>query len=225
MDFSSKQKKSLGYVIDVDMGYGHARAAYALRDFATHGIITANRYPGIPPSERALWKRWQEGYETLSRLQPLPIIGPLSFQIMEKFQEIAEFYPKRDLSKPNLALNQAMRLIRHYGLGKHLVASINEDPLPAICTHPIPAFALEEHGYKGDIWCVPTDADVARPWVSVNPQQSRIRYCCANGRLMERLQQYGVSADRLFLTGFPLPKENLGNNTDLAILRADLARR
>ena len=42
------------YVVSVNMGYGHERAAYGLRDLAYGNIITANAYPGIPVKEKKL---------------------------------------------------------------------------------------------------------------------------------------------------------------------------
>ena len=41
---------------------------------------------------------------------------------------------------------------------------------------------------------------------------------------MRRLKQYGVPDERIFLTGFPLPKENIGG-PDMSILRHDLGKR
>lgn len=211
------------YVIDVDMGYGHSRAAFALKHLAGGNVITANRYEGIGEEEFELWRRWREAYETLSRLRPFPFIGKAAFEIVEKAQEIPAFYPRRDLSKPNFALKQVSFLIEKKGLGRELTMILNKNPKPVICTHPVPAFALEHHGYTGPIWCLPTDADVARPWVSTDARSSKIRYCCSNGRLVERLKLYGVPAERLFLTGFSLPKELIGPKA--SILKKDLARR
>ena len=218
------QTTDVAYIIDVDMGYGHARAAHSLKHLAGGQVITANDYQGMIESERLTWKHWREAYETLSRLRPIPLIGKIAFGIVEKAQEISDFYPRRDLSKPNFSVRQVYQLIERRGLGHELTQRLNRNPKPVICTHPVPAFALETHGYRGEIWCVPTDADVARAWVAMNPKQSRIRYCCANGRLVERLQLYGVPASRLTLTGFPLPQELIGG-VESSVLKGDLARR
>lgn len=39
---SNKKKISKAWVVTVDMGYGHQRAAYPLKKFAYGGIINAN---------------------------------------------------------------------------------------------------------------------------------------------------------------------------------------
>jgi hypothetical protein len=44
----SSEKKA--WVVAVDMGYGHQRAAYPLRHLSPTGkVILANNYAGIPP--------------------------------------------------------------------------------------------------------------------------------------------------------------------------------
>jgi hypothetical protein len=40
------------WVVAVDMGYGHQRAAYPFRDMAYDGIITANTGAMVDPAER-----------------------------------------------------------------------------------------------------------------------------------------------------------------------------
>ena len=54
--FSSKHEKA--WVVAVDMGYGHQRTAYPLRQLAPcEQIINANSYQGIPESERKIWQK------------------------------------------------------------------------------------------------------------------------------------------------------------------------
>jgi hypothetical protein len=57
---------------------------------------------------------------------------------------------------------------------------------------------------------VTTDTDVNRAWVPLDPKGSRIRYFASSGRVVERLKLYGVKEDRIYLTGFPMPKELIG---------------
>ena len=72
------------YIVSVDMGYGHQRAAYALRHLARGGIIIANNYPGIPRKAKELWGKVRKFYETISRLQPTPLVGELIFEVIDK---------------------------------------------------------------------------------------------------------------------------------------------
>jgi hypothetical protein len=68
------------------------------------------------------------------------------------------------------------------------------------------------------------DADCSRDWVAADPRSSRISYFAPTQRVCERLALYGVPPERIQLTGFPLPEENLGW-PDFDILRADTAFR
>ncbi|HYE60227.1 MAG TPA: hypothetical protein VEA18_03535 [Candidatus Kapabacteria bacterium] len=206
-----KQQKKKAYIVTVDMGYGHQRAAYPLRDIAFGGIITANTYGGIPAHDRHLWESGQLLYEKISRLKHIPGLGTLVFDIMDYIQRIEPFYPKRNLSKPLLQTKQIYRLIRK-GWGKDLIETLNKKPLPFVSTFFTPAFFAEEHGYKGEIYTICTDTDVSRAWAPLRPQKTRITYLVPNRRVKERLERYGIPEDRIVITGFPLPKENIGNN-------------
>lgn len=218
------KKSAKAWVIAVDMGYGHERAAYALRDIANGGnILIANKYPGIPKSERDNWKKLREVYETVSRFKSAPLVGDMIFEVMDKLQEIAPFYPRRDLSRPTIQVRQTYYLIRK-GLGKHLIDYCARKPLPLIATYFQAAFAAEEYDYPGDIYCIICDADCSRAWAPINPAISRIKYFASNGRVVERLKLYGVRPENIFLTGFPLPKELIGGPKG-PVIKRDLSRR
>lgn len=219
------KKNKKAWIVTVDMGYGHERAAYALRHLASKGeIIVANNYPGIPRHDRQIWEKSREFYETVSRLKPVPIIGNIIFEAMDKLQEIPSFYPRRDLSHPTLQLRQMHALIRTYEYGRDLIEKLRHHPLPFISTFFLPAFFAEAYDYPGEIYCVICDADISRTWAGYDPRQSRIKFFAPNGRVMERLRLYGVRHENIFLTGFPLPKENIGS-LSANIVKTDLARR
>lgn len=194
------------------MGYGHERAAFGLKDLAHEHIIIANNYHGMPSSDRHLWNRTRKIYERISRLQSTPVIGKWIFSIMDAFQKIDAFYPRRDLSHPSLQLREIYRQIRYEGLGRHLIQELSKDPRPLISTFFLPAYAAEEFDYPGDIYLVCCDADVARAWAPLDPHKSRIQYLAPTGRVVERLQLYGVPRERIHLTGFPLPPSNIGDS-------------
>lgn len=226
MSIKSKNKKQ-AWVVAVNMGYGHQRAAAPFTDIALGGIITANDYPGIPATDRALWKQSRRFYEIISRASHLPIIGPWLFNWYDRaFQEIEPFYPKRNLSKSTFQLRQIYRFIRRQGWGKHLIDKLNQrgNKTPLLTSFFVIAFFAEEHNYQGDIYCLATDTDISRVWVPLNPKRSRIKYLAPTVRVQERLKLYGVPPANIFLTGFPLPKENIGG-LQLTALKQDLWHR
>lgn len=220
-----KNKDRKAWIVTVDMGYGHQRASYPLRHLSLGDkTIAANNYAGIPKSDSSTWNNSRKVYEFISRLTALPVIGQPIFNLYDKFQAIPEFYPKRDLSALTLQLRGTYNLIRR-GWGKHLIEMLNSNPdIPLITTFFIPAFMAEEHGFKNDIYCVLTDADVSRAWPGLNPKKTRIKFLAPCNRVAARLRLYGVPENNIFLTGFPLPEENLGG-TKLHTLKSDLAER
>ena len=230
MSFVSNKKFEKAYIVTVDMGYGHQRAVYPLKDIAASPvgwgdkglIITANNYAGIPRGDRVKWESGRKIYEKISRMKRLPVVGNYIFGLMDYLQRIEPFYPNRDLSKPTLQVKQLYSMVRG-GMGKHLIDELNKNPLPYITSFFTTAFFAEVHGYKGDIYCLCTDTDVSRAWVSLEPKKSRIHYFAPNKRVKERLILYGVREKMIFVTGFPLPKENIGDNA--LILKQSLARR
>lgn len=228
MDNQKEFKKA--YVVAVDMGYGHQRAAYPLKDIATSPesmggdgvIINANKYAGIPKSDHRKWEGGRKIYEKISRLKHLPIVGNWIFGILDYIQRIEPFYPQRDLSKTTLQLEQIYKWIEK-DWGKDLIDRLNKNPLPMINTFFTSAFFAEEHGYKGDIYTICTDTDISRAWAPLNPKKSRIKYLAPNRRVKERLQEYGIKEENIYVTGFPLPKENIGE--DLKILKQSIGQR
>ncbi len=82
----------------------------------------------------------------------------------------------------------------------------------------------EVFGYREDIFCVICDADISRAWASLEPRKSRIKYFAPNSWTVNRLKLYGVKKENIFLTGFPLPIENIGTEKQ-EILKEDLGYR
>jgi hypothetical protein len=213
------------WVVAVDMGYGHQRAAYPLEVMAHgHKIINANNYRGIPTHDRKIWHQSRQFYEFISRFKNVPIVGEAAFNVFDRFQEIPQFYPKRDQSAPTFQLKEMYRMMKN-GWGKDLINKLEKTKhLPLISTFFLPAFMAEFHGYSEEIYCVICDADISRTWVPPDPEKSRINYLAPCYRVVDRLKFYGVDPDRIFLTGFPLPLENIGNDK-LDILKNDFANR
>ncbi len=212
------------WIVAVDMGYGHQRAAYPFRQLSPTGkVINANNYQGIPRRDYRLWNSTQKLYETISRMKNIPLIGDALFGFMDYFQRIPLFYPRRDLSAPSLQLTTIYRTI-HGGWGSDLIRYLNQQDIPLITTFFSVAFMAEEHHFKNDIYLIICDSDISRAWAPLRPQKSRIKYFSPNRRVVERLKLYGVKDEHIFLTGFPLPDENIGGE-NFDFLKSDVAER
>ncbi|MDO8264916.1 MAG: hypothetical protein Q7T34_00935 [Candidatus Parcubacteria bacterium] len=222
-EFKSKGK---AWIVSVSMGYGHQRTAYPLRNLAFGGkIINANDYEGISDYDKKTWENKQGGYEFISQFKRIPYIGELAFYIFNEYQKIRGFYPKTDLSKPNFPLKHELDLIRK-GFGRNFIATLKgrQGKLPFVTTFFIPAFMAETHKYPGEIFCVICDADISRTWAPLEPKKSRIKYFAPTSWVVERLKLYGVPERNIFFTGYPLPLENIGNQS-MDILKEDLRHR
>lgn len=218
------KKDRKAWVVAVDMGYGHQRTAYPLRSLSPDGkVINANNYKGIPHSDKKFWSTTKSFYEFISRFRAIPIVGLTIFLFFDSFQRIVGYYPKRDLSKPNLSGKLIFSSIKS-GKGADLIEKLKQRPLPIVTTFFTPAFMAEQFNYPNDIYCVICDADVARAWVSLDGRNSRIRYFVPNSWVRERLKLYGVKRENIIYTGYPLPKENIGGE-NMEILKKDLGYR
>jgi len=207
------------WIISVNMGYGHQRTAFPLRDLAPEGkVICANDYLGMPVRDRRIWETTRKIYESISRIKKIPLIGEFIFFIFDRIQKILRFYPKKDMSQPNFQLKQISALIKR-GWGKHLIEKLKSNPLPIITTFFTPAFMAEYFGYPGEIFCVICDADIARTWAPICPQKSRIKYFAPTSWVVSRLKLYGVKEENIFFTGYPLPQSLIGGEKMETLLR------
>ena len=227
------------YLIAVNMGYGHQRTAYPLKSFAFNGeIINANSYQGIPGKDKEIWLSSRDFYEFISKFKRFPLIGEPVFSLYDKFQNIPAYYPKRDLSKPTFGLKKIYSTIEK-GWGRDLIEKLKSSrlkprrerdwkqekrSLPLITTFFIPAFMAETFNYPADIFCVICDADISRTWAPLEPARSKIKYLAPNSWVVNRLKLYGVKEKNIFLSGYPLPIENIGTEK-MNILKQDLGYR
>jgi hypothetical protein len=216
------QEGVCAWVVTVDMGLGHQRATHPLMDIAKGGIIAVGSSQASDPAEKKQWDRMRGMYEFLSRVRSTPIIGKPLFSLLDALQSIPSFYPIRDRSSSSFQVRLLNRFIDR-GLCRGMLQKIQEQPLPLVTSYFAPAIAAEKAGY-GRIYCIICDAEISRAWVPEFPRKSRIQYFAPCGRAVMRLNQYGVPDERIFLTGFPFPREILGNQ-DLDILRQDVAQR
>ena len=211
------------WVVSADMGLGHQRAAHALRDIAEGGIITAGAKEITSPEEYELWLRIRQLYEFISRSRDIPLVGKRIFWLLDQVEQIPSFYPFRDLSRPSLEVKFLYYLIRK-GLGADLMAYLRTKDLPLITTFYAPAIVADLHGYER-VYSFISDADMHRVYVAEDPRRSRINYLTTCEHAARRLRAYGVPEERIFITGWLLPKENIGTPERMEILKKDVARR
>src|SRR3990167_2558353 len=92
------------WIVTVDMGLGHQRAALPFTSIAAGGsIITANNYEGIPTAEFSSWRIAEKWYLFMSRLSSRGLLGRLIFTI---------FYPQKKNVKPPCQLKNTYVQIR-----------------------------------------------------------------------------------------------------------------
>jgi hypothetical protein len=210
------------WVVTANMGLGHQRAAHPLAYMAQGGIITADDPDVTDPGEGRFWHAIRGIYEFISRSKGIPLFGNLIFGIMNSMLRIPAFYPLLDRSKPS-PNNYIIDYFIKHGMGKTLMGRLNSNHLPLISTFYAPSIVAEHYHYNPN-YSVICDADLNRVWVPTKSKESNVLYFAPCGRVMRRLRQYGVPDDKIFITGFPLPRENIGS-PKMEILKSDLLAR
>jgi len=215
-------KNLKAWVVSAEMGYGHHRAVHPFSMLAEREIISVGRDGAVTPAERKLWNRLLGIYEFFSRARGIPAIGKPVFNILDTIQRIPSFYPIRDLSPATYQVDMLASSIRK-GLCAGMLNTIGTKQLPLLTSFYAPAIAADGAGHE-PVYCIICDADLNRVWVAREPWESRVQYFAPCGRAAQRLKAYGVPEERIFLTGFPLPVELLGDSS-LSVLKNDLGQR
>ncbi|HEQ71612.1 MAG TPA: hypothetical protein ENN69_03905, partial [Spirochaetia bacterium] len=210
------------WVVSMNMGLGHMRASHPLQDIAYGGVHLLGEEGFSSDIEVKNFRKLTKGYEFISRFKKIPVVGALSFSMLDRFLFIHPLYPVKDRSKPNFQTNLLYGQIKK-GLGKAFMDKIYSEPLPLVSSYPMPALIADYYNYPRN-YCIVTDAEITRGWVPKHPRQSKIIYFASCGRARQRLNQYGIPDERIFITGYPLPKSLLGSE-DLDILKSDIGQR
>ena len=218
----AKRLKTLSaWIVSADMGYGHQRAVFPLKEIAEGGLITVGKNDGSSEKEKKSWKRLLDVYESFSRVRGVPLVGKPIFGMFDTMMHIPEFYPIRNLSRSTYQVD-LLELNLKNGLCNGMMEKISSKPLPLITSYFAPAIAADKHGHE-PIFCIICDADINRVWVAKHPWESRVNYFAPCGKAAQRLKSYGVPEERIFLTGFPLPLDLLGKN--LVTVKSDVGQR
>jgi hypothetical protein len=195
-------------IVAIAMGYGHLRPAHAIASYLGLEVLKADQPPLADADEQRDWNRTRTVYDTVSRVSGTPLVGTPFKLLLDSVTSIPPLYPFRDLSHPNLPAHLLTYTARQ-GLGRTMVAYLEEHDSPLLTTFYSPAVFADYHGYDR-IYCVVTDSDVQRVWAPADPRQSKIHYFAPSGRVVRRLRAYGVNKDQIDFTGFPLPHTLLG---------------
>jgi hypothetical protein len=209
-------------VVAVDMGYGHLRAAAPLAEALGTTVVQVDRAPVVAPGEERLWRRVRTAYELVSRLSQIPVVGAPLRAFLDRLTDIPRLHPYRDLSAPTRGVLTLERLMRR-SLGQGLVETLRRTGAPLLTTFYSPAIVADRAGHER-IFCVVTDTDLNRIWAPADPRRTRIQYLVPTRRAARRLLSYGVPAERITFTGFPLP-DGLVGGPSLATLKRNLAAR
>jgi hypothetical protein len=189
---------------------------------ANEGIIIYGSKRSTPPREYRIWRRLRKIYYFSSNVGKIPVIGKPLLDLLLAIQRIQPYYPRRDLSKPNLAVRYLNHQIVRKNLCQALISRLHGSPLPRIHSFYATAIAAAQAGSEADNYLLICDSDFNRVWVPPQPRSGRLKYLAPCTQVKNRLLAYGVPAERIYLTGFPLPKENIGSLENLEILRSDL---
>ncbi len=209
-------------VVALEMGYGHLRAAWPLAGLLGVEVLHADRPPLADADEQKVWARARLLYEGATRVSQLPIIGAPLRAAVESLTFIPPLHPYRDLSAPTGG-TRALERMRGRGLGRGLIKRMREGGETLLTTFFAPAVVADRAGCER-VFCVVTDSDINRAWVPLDGAASRVRYFAPSLRVERRLRAYGVPAEHIEYTGFPLPHELLGG-TELTALKKNLAAR
>lgn len=209
------------WVVTAEMGYGHQRAVYPFKEIAEDKIISVGSGEASSQTEKKHWRRVLGAYEFLSRAKSIPVIGNPIFNLLDAFLHIPSFYPIRNLSSITFQTNLLEKSIKQ-GLCEGMLKKAAAKNLSILTSFYAPAVAADMKGFN-QIYCIICDADLNRVWVAKDPYESRIKYFAPCGKAAQRLRAYGVPDERIFLTGFPLPQNLVGE--DISILKRNLSER
>lgn len=209
-------------VVAIDMGYGHLRAARPLAMQLKGPVLEVDRPPIAGEEEQLRWQRARHAYESISRGSQVPVVGtPFRF-LLDSMTQIPNLYPYRDLSAQNIPIRLFEQMIVR-GFGEGLAQFLADSGRPLLTTFYAPALIADYYGCE-HTYCVVTDTDIHRIWAPIEPRRTNITYFTPSQRATRRLRAYGVPADRIHMTGFPLP-DSLVGGPELQVLGRNLARR
>lgn len=225
---AEKKIKGKAWVVALSNELQYQRISYALRNFApSKKIINIDYYENIPKEDKNFWELNKKFYKLILNIQQLPIIGEASLNILNQFEKIKKFYFKNEENiDAGFILKQIYNLIQK-GWGKHFIETLKNKnkEIPFISMFSIPIFMAEYYNYPSKIGYIICNPDIPRYILPINLYQSKTIYFVSMENIVEKLLKYGIKHENIFLTGYPLPKENIGKYKKYEIAKANLKNR
>lgn len=205
MTYLDKMGEIKRYVITTGyMGYGHLRAAHNLSMLADAPVIKADLFPYAGMIDLMLW-RFAQYIQSIST-RNAESNSRIIFSLFEKALEIPEDFQAQLTTGQKL-----LKTLSTFGLGRRLASllSIEES---VVHTFYLPALESVYHKIRGKNYIVICDVDFHPVWVPLPPFTNLLTYFVPAKKSADRLISYGVSFDKIIITGFPLPSWNVRNS-------------
>ncbi len=214
------------WVVSAPLGKGVDLIAQACRDFANEDqILRADRYSGIPRTDRRLWTHLQEQPSLLSTLGKIPLVGRSLRNLTEGFvHRLPSRYPLNEQVAWNRRLIEFYYFLQTQKLGRDFIQKLAEQPLPLVTSSQVIAFSAEVHAYPGPIYLVCHAADPSRAWAPLEPMHTRIQWIVPTQMAEDRLRSYGVPAANIHHFGLPLSPLSVSSKGLHSDVEARIAR-
>jgi len=154
MNTQLKDDKNI-WLVTADMGYGHQRAVYPLKQLSSDQILTIGMDFRTPWYEKMFWLLNLKSYEFLSRVKNLPFIGEKLFKMLDFLLAIPPVYPNKNHSGKSFQVIILEKFIQS-GLCKSVISMIDSQKRPLVTSFYAIAMAAEYHKTE-NIYCIIDD--------------------------------------------------------------------
>lgn len=199
------------------MGFGHLRAAHNIAGLSHVPILRVDRDPYVRAIDRFIWTGTQKIHIYGSR--DAESKNRLFYNWFESTMRIPD-----DHESPSMNASRFILQMKRLGMGKTFFDLMDGRHPPLLHTFYVHAMLSLYWRYPGKNYLLLCDTDFHRVWVPLDPKEKNLEYMVPIPKSADRLMSYGVPADRISVTGFPLPVANTGAK-DLGTLAKDFGVR
>lgn len=199
------------------MGFGHLRAAHNISAYGHAPVFRVDRDPYVAGLDRLVWSTTQAIHTYGSK--DAESKNRLFYKWFDGVMRIPD-----DHELPSMSASRFIHTMKNLGLGKTFFKTMNGSRPPLLHTFYLHAMLSLYWRYPGKNYLLLCDTDFHRVWVPLHPEEKNLEYMVPVPKSADRLISYGVSANRIHVTGFPLPVANTGTR-DLSTLVKDFGVR